>query len=67
LERFDLALAGAREVSGNFFSGALLDLKKVISAEKNVMKAAAPDFDTEYVPRNAVYKEAGYRPVKITR
>ena len=64
LERFDLALAGAREVSGNFFSGGLLDLKKVISAERNVMKASAPDFDKEYAPRNAVYKDAGYRPTR---
>lgn len=61
--RYDLDLReGAKEVAGNFFSSALLDPQKQISADKNVLNAKSPDFDKRYIPQNAEFKSAGYRP-----
>jgi hypothetical protein len=64
LPRYDLDLkAGAKEVAGNFFNGALIDEKHAISPEKNILNAPAPRFNREFVPEAPEYKNAGYRPV----
>jgi hypothetical protein len=61
--RYDLHLQeGAKEVSGNFFTSALLDPQKQISPDKNVLKAKSPDLDKRYIPQNAEFITAGYRP-----
>ncbi|HUS36474.1 MAG TPA: right-handed parallel beta-helix repeat-containing protein [Verrucomicrobiae bacterium] len=61
--RYDLDLReGVREVAGNFFSGALLDPQKHVSADNNVLKVKSPEFDKRNVPQNPEFKTAGYRP-----
>lgn len=62
--RYDLAInAGARRVSGCFFSGLLHDATRVILASENVTNAPPPQFDKQFVPTAPEYKNAGYRPV----
>jgi hypothetical protein len=55
--------SGAKEVANNFFNGALHDKRRVVSAEKNTLKAPPPNFDKDFIPQAPEYKSAGYRPV----
>jgi len=65
--RYDLALnVGAKEVSGNFVSGKVHDIQKIVSADKNTLTPPAPKFDQDYVPQAPEYKKAGYRPAAKT-
>ena len=41
----------------------LHDAQHLISAEKNTLRAPAPNFDKDFVPLAAEYKSTGYRPV----
>jgi hypothetical protein len=64
LKRYDLSVnSGAKEVANNFFNGALHDKRRVVSAEKNTLKAPPPNFDKDFIPQAPEYKSAGYRPV----
>jgi hypothetical protein len=62
--RYELDLQGTARVSGCFFGGAVKDPNRCVSAAENVLDAPAPDFDAEFVPRAAAYRNAGYRPVR---
>lgn len=63
-ERYDLAVnGGARGVTGCFFSGRIHDATRVVSGKVNVLKAPAPEFNDEFVPRAPDYINAGFRPV----
>lgn len=65
--RYDLAVnAGAKNVTGCFFNSTVQDPKKVVSTESNVLNASPPNFDRDFVPHAAQYKNAGYRPAKVS-
>lgn len=60
--RYDLDLpAGAKQVTGNFFTNPMLDPKKQIPVEQNVLIAPPPNFNQQYTPQNPAYRNAGYR------
>lgn len=61
--RYDLAVnIGAKEVTGNLFSGNVHDAQHVIARDKNKLTTPDPKFNKDYIPENADYKSTGYRP-----
>lgn len=61
--RYELDLpVGATKVSGCLFRGVLRDPRRAVSRELNILEAAPPGFDKDFVPAVPAYKDAGYRP-----
>jgi hypothetical protein len=62
--RYDLTLLHGGRVEHCFFGGSVVDSDKAISRQANTFNAPDPQFDEVFVPRNAVYEDAGYRPAR---
>jgi hypothetical protein len=63
-ERYELDFRHPAEIRGCFINGRLIDPNQAVSAAHNVLSAPDPRFDAEYIPRNPLYKDAGFRPPK---
>ena len=63
LDRYELDLQAGATVSGCLIKGAILDPRLSVSTKENVLNAAPPMFNKDFVPETAEYKSVGYRPV----
>ncbi len=61
--RYELAVNAGAKVTGCFIKGNYHDVRQVVSATENVLQAPPPQFNNDFVPGAADYKNAGYRPV----
>jgi hypothetical protein len=62
--RFELDLAQPATVEGCFVGGKINDLRANVPSATNHFDPADPDFDGDYRPRNPLYSNVGYRPVR---
>ena len=66
-QRYETAISNAKGFTNCFVGGAGLSAQRAeLDPEANVLDAPDPDFDGDYVPRNPIFAEAGYRPASQT-
>ncbi|MGZ8939231.1 MAG: right-handed parallel beta-helix repeat-containing protein [Limisphaerales bacterium] len=65
-ERYELNLMEGGVVQGCVINGKVIDPQMAISITENFLNAGEPKFDADFVPREAGYEKAGYRPVTRT-
>ncbi len=61
-DRYEIDIVDGSGVSGCWIEGKILDLRKSINPETNVLHAPDPKFDENYVPQASEYSGVGYRP-----
>jgi hypothetical protein len=61
-KRYEVDIVDASGVKDNFIHGEIDDLRQTIDRDKNFFSSEDPKFDTEYRPRNKVFKNYGYDP-----
>lgn len=65
--RYELAVNAGGKVVGCLINGTVHDVRHVVSAEENVLKAPPPQFNKSFVPEASEYNNAGYRPVSVEK
>ncbi len=60
--RYEMDLIDGSGVSGCILEGEIADVRGTIDGERNVIGGPDPDFDADYRPRAAAYRDVGYRP-----
>jgi len=65
--RYELDLPQGAKVSGCIIRGVIIDPRRCVSANDNLLKPPAPQFDTNFVPTAIEYRSAGYSPVRPTK
>ncbi len=61
-DRYEFDILDGSKVSDCWIEGKIIDLRKTINPEVNMLHAPDPKFDENYVPQASEYSEAGYRP-----
>lgn len=61
---YDADISNGAGVDQCFFQGRVRRRPSAIQPTRNVLDAPDPGFDANYVPRNAIYRDAGYRPAE---
>ncbi len=64
--RYEVDVSTGGVFSGCLFRGTVMDPTHSISGANNILNAPPPLFDANYVPFAAEYKQAGYRPLRVT-
>jgi predicted outer membrane repeat protein len=62
--RYEIDLAEPGDVRNCFLHGAINDLRRTVPRDTNQFDPPDPDFDTEFNPRNPLYRDAGYRSTR---
>jgi hypothetical protein len=60
--RYEFDILSAAGVEGCRITGGIADLRNAIDAARNSFDGPDPEFDDQFVPRHATYKDVGYRP-----
>lgn len=63
-DRYELDAANGKYVKGCFIGGKISDLRGSIQADQNRLDCQAPDFDNQFIPKNPLFNNVGYRPIK---
>ena len=59
---YDLDIENGQSVIDCVFSTGVRDRNRTVSAARNSVEASDPEFDSAFVPQNAVYSNVGFRP-----
>jgi hypothetical protein len=62
-DRYELDLRAGGKISGCVITGVVIDPHHSLSAHDNLLNAATPRFDQDFVPEAPEYRRAGCRPV----
>lgn len=60
--RYELAVNAGARVQGCRIRGAIHDVRKVVSAQENMIAPPPPRFGANFVPEAPEFRNAGYRP-----